>query len=316
MLKIGLIGAGWHAVNDHVPALRHCADDEEFRGRVELTGVCDIDAAKAADAAARFGFRRAYHSVETMLGDVDAVLAIVPPAAMLTTLEAIVQRSRPALIEKPLGRDLDEARTIAAMLDGHPHMVSLNRRFDPGVQIARQWLAKQSPPRNLLAIMSRRDRTEPDFAWGTGIHMTDLLCFLLGPLKLARGRRDGINRLGIFERSCGVEGSVDIRPASGRVEESVRIVGDDWDCVVETGTHAPWQVLCVGDNAVEVNVEADPATPDFIRNGTADETVAFLRGLLNGRMTGPTVADAMPGTELAAALQALDESTAYHGNPR
>src|SRR5688500_1110367 len=181
MLKIGLIGAGWHATADHAPALRCCADGAEFLGRVELRGVCDIDFAKAADVAQRFGFRCAYDSLEAMLPHVDAVISIVPPAALTATLETILQHRRPVLIEKPLGRDLNEARRIAAMLDGHPHMVSLNRRFDPAVQIARQWMAERSPPRRTLGTMWRRNRVEPDFAWSTGIHLTDLMCFLLGP---------------------------------------------------------------------------------------------------------------------------------------
>src|SRR5688500_14652186 len=84
MVRIGLIGAGWHATADHAPALRHCADADEFRGGVELTGVCDIDCAKATEAATRFGFRRTYDALDAMLPDVDAVLSIVPPAALAT----------------------------------------------------------------------------------------------------------------------------------------------------------------------------------------------------------------------------------------
>ena len=67
MLRIGLIGAGWHATADHAPALRHCADADEFRGRVELTGVFDVDRAKAADLAARLRLSPRYDSLD---GDV------------------------------------------------------------------------------------------------------------------------------------------------------------------------------------------------------------------------------------------------------
>ena len=313
MLRIGLIGAGWHATADHAPALRHCADSDEFHGRVELSGVCDRDRAKATGLAERFGFRRVYESIEAMLAEVDAVLSIVPPGALATVLETIMQHSRPVLIEKPLGRGLTEARRIAAMLAGYPHMVSLNRRFDPAVQIARQWIAKQpSPPRLFIASMIRRDRLEADFAWSTGIHLTDLLCFLLGPLKLTRGP-SGVERFGIVGGDVAIKGSIEISPAGDRVEECVRVIGaDPWYVHIDTGTHQPWQVWCNRGEDTELDETGDPATPTFIRNGTADETTVFLRGVLSGDIPGPTVAAAMPGTELAAAMQALNDAPPYH----
>ena len=93
---------------------------------------------------------------------------------MATTLETIVQHGLPVLIEKPLGRDLAEARRIAAMLDGHPHMVSLNRRFDPG-RAHRAAVAPRSSARRAadIGMMRRRDRApdgspgQPAFTWPT-----------------------------------------------------------------------------------------------------------------------------------------------------
>ena len=309
MLKIGLIGAGWHSLTGHAPALSLCRESEEFRGRVELTGVCDVELAKAQVAAERFGFRRVFASIDALLPEVDAVISIVPPAAMLAAIAKIAQSRRPVLIEKPLGRRLDDARRIRDMLDRHPHMVSLNRRFDPGVVLARRWMLNDasSPPRAIHGIMSRRHRVEPDFVWSTGIHLTDLMCFLAGPLKLTRGRRDGAKRIGEVAGDGGLRGTIEISPDDDRVEETVQLEGDGWSMRTETGTHRPWRVLCRRGESIEIEASADPATVDFIRNGTADETAAFLRGVLSGNLAGPRVADAWAGTELAAALQAADE---------
>jgi predicted dehydrogenase len=307
MLRIGLIGAGWHATADHAPALRHCADDDEFRERVELAGVCDIDPAKATALIEQFGFRRAYDSIDAMLPDVDAVFAIVPSATMMATLQPIIQHSRPVLIEKPFGRDIDEARRIGQMLDNHPHMVSLNRRFDPGVAIAKQWLGQQSPPTVVLASMTRQNRLEPDFAWGTGIHLTDLVCFLFGPIQLTRGHRRGRSRYGVVERAGKVFMSIEMRPAADREDESVKCAGDDWFATLTTGARQPWEVHAHAEHADPLHSSADPATPEYVRNGTVAETAAFLRGVLSNGMTGPTVADAMPGTELAAAMQTAND---------
>ena len=317
MIRIGLIGAGWHALADHAPALRHCADSDDFRGQVKLSGVFDIDRAKATDAVERFGFGRAHDSIESLLRDVDAAICVVPPAALPTSVEIIMRHRRPALIEKPLGCDLTEARRLAGILDGYPHMVSLNRRFDPAVQIARKWMAaRPSPPRAVRGIMMRRDRDDADFAWSTGIHLTDLLCFLVGPLRLTRGRRDRCTRIGNVVGEGAIHGVIEISPASGRVEESIDLTGDGWSARVDLGTHQPWRVICRRGDAIEIDQRADATTAPFIRNGTADETSAFLRGVLHGTTLAPTVADAMPGTALAAAMQALNDAPAYHETPK
>src|SRR5688572_19329294 len=99
MLRIGLIGAGWHAATHHAPALRQCAGEPEFLGAVELAGVCDSDAAKTAEVVRGFGFRHAYESIEAMLPEVDAVVSIVPAAALLATLTHVLHHRRPVLLE-------------------------------------------------------------------------------------------------------------------------------------------------------------------------------------------------------------------------
>ena len=304
MLRIGLIGAGWHAATHHAPALRHCAAEAEFSGSVELTGVCDADAAKAAEVARGFGFRRPYESIDVMLPEVDAVVSIVPAAALLPTLTHVLHHRRPVLIEKPVGTHLGETARITEMLHGHQHMVSLNRRFDPAVTMARRWISEQpSPPRAIRGLMARHNRLERDFVWSTGIHLSDLMCFLVGPLKVMETRgAAAAGRVGLLEGRDGLCGTIHYHPACGRVDETVHVVGDDWATEVTTGTHHPWRVRCWKCGRAELDVAADPTTPEYERNGTGDETRTFLRAALGRGSFAPTVADAMPGTELAAAL--------------
>ena len=312
MLKIGLIGGGWHATRQHAPALRHCAGEPEFRGAVELAGVCDVDRTKAEAAAAEFGFGHAYSSIEAMLPHVDAVLSILQPMALLSALPIILRRGRDlaVLIEKPLGTNLDEARRLAQLLDGRPHMVSLNRRFDPAVVMARAWMAEQSPPQAIHGLMARHDRRERDFTWGTGIHLCDLMCFLVGPLRLVGGAGDGggVGKVALLSGADDLRGTVHIHPACGRVDESVQVFADDWAVEIVAGTHQPWRVRCWKAGREEINAAAAPDAPEFERNGTAQETRAFLRAALGRAPFAPTVAEALPGTELAASLQAWADS--------
>jgi predicted dehydrogenase len=311
MVRIGLIGAGWHATGHHAPALRHCAADAEFAGAVELAGVYDVDAVKASAAARNFGFRRPYESVEAMASDVDAFVSIVPPPVLLPVLTSILAHGRPVLIEKPLGIDLAQTQRIAQLLVGHPHMVSLNRRFDPAVTIARRWMGEQSsPPRAIHGLMARHNRLERDFVWGTGIHLSDAMCFLAGPLKLTAGHATsgaGAGRVGLLSGNDGLRGTIHYHPACGRIDESVQLFGDDWAAHITTGTQLPWRVRCWKSGREEVSADADTAVPQFERNGTGEETRAFLRAVLGRGPFAPTVADAMAGTELAHALQELHD---------
>ena len=98
-----------------------------------------------------------------------------------------------------------------------------------------------------------------------------------------------------------------MRPAERFVEESVRVVGDGWSLSLDTGTHRPWQRQVHARHRASRSISAPTGRrPRSSRNGSADETAAFLRGVLTGEMPGPTAADAMPGTELAAELEGPD----------
>ena len=82
------------------------------------------------------------------------------------------------------------------------------------------------------------------------------------------------------------------------------------------GTHEPGRVVCTRAGIIEIDATADAVTPPYVRNGTAAETAAFLRGVMSNDMPGPSAADAMPGTKLAAVLHAMPDALAYHGPPR
>jgi predicted dehydrogenase len=309
MLRIGLLGAGSHALTHHAPALRHCVDDPEFAGRVELLGVCDADAARARALAGQFSFGGVYDSVDALVAAVDAVVSVLPAAALAASLEPILRHDRPVAIEKPLGSNLADTDRIARLLTGRPHMVSLNRRFDPAVRLARDWIQGRPPLRAIHGLMARHNRLEPDFVWSTGIHLADLMCFLAGPLRLLSGSTTtggGAGRVGVLSGEGGVRGTVQFLPACGRVEEAVQLTGDGWFAEVATGTRHPWRVRCWSAGPIEVDAAAEADAPEFLRSGTRDETAAFLRALLGGQsLPGPTVDDARPGTELTAALQRL-----------
>jgi predicted dehydrogenase len=309
MLNIGLIGAGWHSLTHHAPALRQLVQADEFRGHVRLACLCDLEIDKAEAAATSFGFDASCRTIDELLAQVDAAVSVLPAKGLPSSIDSFMRCSCPVLVEKPLGDTLDQAREVARKLACHPHMVSLNRRFDPGVRVARQWMAEQASPAHVVhGLMSRHNRSEGDFAWSTGVHLSDLMCFLVGPLKLVAGRRVGHGGAGCVGLIAGenVSGTIQFLPTAGRVEEMVQVSGEGWSLQVNTGTHQPWRVQGWHNRNLTLDASAELDAPEFVRNGTADETVAFVRALLHHQpLPGPSASDVLPGSELADALQQL-----------
>jgi len=312
MVNVALVGVGNHSIENHAPALRRYA--REHPETVRLAAVCDLDEAKAEKARDDYGFARSYTSVEAMLGaeTIEAAVAVVPIAAILDVARPFLARRIPVVVEKPPGQSLAEARELAEAAAGAEVMVSLNRRFDPAVARARRWLEGRGPMRALHGSMVRHRRTEEAFLWGTAVHLLDLMCFMAGPLRL-RGTaarvpsQGGSSRVALLVGEGGVAASVHVLPCGGRREERLRIVGDGWCVDVWTGYMHPWRVeVWEGDRPV-LSEMAKADEPMFVRNGSWNETVAFLGAVVAGApLPGPSVEDALPGMELAAALAEVE----------
>ena len=310
MLRIALIGAGNHCRGNHAPSLRHYV--QEHPGTAELAAVCDLDAEKAERAREEFGFRRAFTDIDAMFDavELDAVVAIVPIPAILPVARRLFPRRVPCVIEKPLGSDLDEARAIVAAAEetGCPVMVSMNRRFDPAVLLALEWLGDKGPVRAIHGSLMRHNRTEAFFQWGTALHLFDLMVAIVGPLRLRAGAapaiRGGGSRLAVLDGDDGLVGTVGILPCCGRLEEWVRIAGDDYCVDIWTGTPHPWRIEAWHANHLELSEQCPDGEPPFIRCGAYNETAAFLDALVRGEpLPCPSPADLMPAGELATHLE-------------
>jgi len=100
---IVIIGAGGIVNDAHLPAYRLA----EF----PVAGLFDIDRARAEALAAKWGLK-VFSSLEEAAAVKDAAFDLaIPPAAHLDVLSALPERSV-ALIQKPMGRALDEATRI------------------------------------------------------------------------------------------------------------------------------------------------------------------------------------------------------------
>jgi len=304
MLNIALVGAGWHSTSHHAPALRRVADEQP--DAVRLAAVCDQDTGRAQDARQRFSFELAFTDIEVMLAEAapDAAVIVLPVPLLLPVARLFLSRGIPVLLEKPLGRNLEEARAICEAAAGQHAMVSLNRRFDPGLRIALDWVSQQGPVRHIHGAMLRDSRTEPDFIWGTGIHLIDAACFAGGPLVICGAGGANQWRTARLGSPDGVQVVLDLLPTCGRTEERLRIAGEGFCVDVWTGSAHPWKVDAYSAGVLALHHEAPAHEPEFLRNGTYSETVAFLTALSSGMPPATaTLADAMASSQLAAQLQ-------------
>jgi D-galactose 1-dehydrogenase len=131
-IRIGLVGIGKIARDQHIPALRA---DAAFA----------LTAAASRHVAAEPGLE-VFATLEAMLDgrpDLDAVALCTPPQGRYAQAQAAIARGKHVFLEKPLGATLSEVEALRAQADdaGVTLFASWHSRFAPAVEPARQWLA-------------------------------------------------------------------------------------------------------------------------------------------------------------------------------
>lgn len=133
-LRIGVIGAG---VQGRTHLRCYGALPE-----VEVTAVADLDAARAASAAAEFGVPRWYGSYEQMLDEapLDAVSVVTPDDAHVAPCLAAAARGKHLLVEKPLATSVEDGERIVATAReaGVRLMVNFSNRWQMPMILAKE----------------------------------------------------------------------------------------------------------------------------------------------------------------------------------
>jgi len=108
-VRVGFVGTGGIA-QTHLEAL------SRIEG-AQLVAFCDVDAARAESAAARFG-GRAYTDYAQMLREepLDALYVCVPPHAHGEVEQLAAERGIHLFVEKPVARTLECARAVDAAI--------------------------------------------------------------------------------------------------------------------------------------------------------------------------------------------------------
>jgi predicted dehydrogenase len=257
LVRIGVLGCGPIAQFAHLEACRKARN-------AELYAICDVADELRERMAAVHRPAVAYDDYRRMLADdrVDAVIvAVADQFHVAAALEALAA-GKHVLVEKPLGTTVASCRELRdrAAKTGLVVQVGNNRRFDPGVVFAHQFVREELGPRialkawyydsvfrytmtdNLqpLPVQSPKAlRPEGDpksdrrryFLLTHGSHLVDTARFLGGPMVAVRARLR--ERLGAFcwfvdvDFADGALGHLDLHiPIRGDFQEGFRIQGE------------------------------------------------------------------------------------------
>jgi predicted dehydrogenase len=166
--------------------------------RTVVRAVVDPDAA-AADALASATGAPASAGWEAAVGapDVDVVVVATPNAYLVPVAEAALAAGRHVLLEKPMGRSLEEAVRLAAAASGSDRVLKIgfNHRYHPALaELLR--LAGSGALGPLVHVLARYGhggrpglerewRGDPELAGGghlldQGVHVADLLHAVAG----------------------------------------------------------------------------------------------------------------------------------------
>ncbi|MCL2639482.1 MAG: Gfo/Idh/MocA family oxidoreductase [Phycisphaerales bacterium] len=311
MLKLALIGCGEHSSLFHAPSLGKVA--RERPGDVRLVAAVDLAVERAQTLCNDFGFQKAYTDYRQMLEreKPDAVVLVMPVPLITKVSEEFLTKGIACVVEKPIGADIGEARRLVevAAKTGTPHMVSVNRRFLPPLNKAKEWVAQQGKLRFLRANMLRYKRTEPEFVWGTGVHVVDAIRYVAGDveelsLRTSGGTADApvVWYAASLQFKSGAQGSFEIQTSTGVPEETYDFLGDNFRAKLVTQQDGQSTLQCWKDRKLVLDEATTASDPAFITRGEYAETVEFVEALLTKRMPRPALADILPSAEICHRL--------------
>ena len=193
-LRGAVIGCGFFARN-HLHAWRDLAEE----GAVELAAVCDLDEARAAEAADAFAVPSRYTDAKAMLAAErpDFVDVVTTMASHRTLVELAAAHGVPVIVQKPFAPVIDDCRAMveACAKAGVPLMVHENFRFQTPIRAVREVLGQGAIGRPFFARISWRTgydvyanqpylaREERFIILDLVIHLLDVARFLFGEVR-------------------------------------------------------------------------------------------------------------------------------------
>jgi predicted dehydrogenase len=248
-----VIGAGYFAAFHHEgwQALRGAFD-------VEVAGLADLDAGRAAALAQRFMVPHHFADARSLLDAVQPTLVdvVLPPQAQAAVVREALARRLPVICQKPFGRDLAEASALTRLAaeQGVPLVVHENFRFTPWFRECRRLIdaghfgrlhgvsfrLRPGDGQGPRAYLERQPyfQTMPQLlVRETAVHFIDCFRFLLGEVRAVSARLRRLNPviagedagLVIFEFDDARTGLFDGNRLNGHAAaDARRTLGEMW----------------------------------------------------------------------------------------
>ncbi len=137
VVKLGIVGVGFMG-GTLLELLK-----KEFASRAQVVAVCDV-ADQALEKARSLGVEKLYKDYDEMLDkeSLDAVIVATPPHLHREHAIKALRRGLYVLLEKPMARNLEEAKEIAAHA-GNRLMIAFSLRFHELYQMVKNYLDRE-----------------------------------------------------------------------------------------------------------------------------------------------------------------------------
>jgi predicted dehydrogenase len=135
-LRVGVIGVGGIAANQHLPGWTGLSD-------VEVVAVSDVAAERLDAVGDKFGIKKRFINYEDMLGlDLDIVDVCTPNRIHTPAVTAALNAGKNVICEKPLAVTKDEVRSLGELADsrGLKLMTAQHLRYTPTARAVRKWV--------------------------------------------------------------------------------------------------------------------------------------------------------------------------------
>ncbi|NLE44167.1 MAG: Gfo/Idh/MocA family oxidoreductase [Chloroflexi bacterium] len=147
-VRVAIIGAGSLANSVHYPALTSL-------GNVEIVGICDLDSARLASTAERFGIDQTFTNYRAMLDSLspDAVYALMPPHVLFDIAMDVLERRHHLFIEKPPAITTFQTQCLARVASQNDLVtgVGFQRRYHPLVYACWEEVCKSGPIHQVIS---------------------------------------------------------------------------------------------------------------------------------------------------------------------
>jgi predicted dehydrogenase len=270
LLRLGVLGCGPISQIAHFDAAKKARN-------IELTAICDLADDLRTRMTALHQPRFVYRDFDEMLGnaEIEAVLIGVADQFHVPLARQAIAAAKHVLVEKPLGVTIEECEELRSALQRAPRLVfqiGNNRRFDPGIAFARQFMHEEMgallsfkawywdsvyrytmtdnlQPIPWTSAAARRPEGNPKadkrryFLLTHASHLVDTTRFLGGEIVSVRARL--LERCAAYcwyvdvEFANGALGHLDLTiPVRGDFEEGFQIQGEKGS--VRGAVYLPW----------------------------------------------------------------------------